>query len=69
MGTMVLNVPKKVFSEMEVILPPFSIQEKFIKFMNLANEEHKIMDKIYQKRKQLMDSMITNSLIRSGGQI
>ena len=69
MGTMVLNVPKKVFSEMEVILPPLSTQKNFIKFMKLANEEYEIMNKIYQKRKQLMNSIITNSFSEGGGQI
>ncbi len=69
MGTMVLNVRKETLSEMEVILPPLSIQETFVELIKLASKEHQIMDKIYQKRKQLMNSIITNSFSRAGEQI
>ena len=69
MGTMVLNVRKETLSEMEVILPPLSMQETFVELMKLVSKEHQIMDKIYQKRKQLMNSIITSSFSRVGEQI
>ena len=69
MGTMVLNVRKETLSEMEVILPPLPIQETFVELIKLVSKEHQIMDKIYQKRKQLMDSIIANSFLTEGEQI
>ena len=67
MGSVVLSVPKRVFSEMEIILPPLSIQKKWVQWTRLAHKEYEVMGQIYKKRKQLMDAIITSA--KQGNQI
>lgn len=60
MGSSVLNIPKNVLSDMEVVLPSLPEQDKFIEFIQAAHREKEIMDAIVEKRRTFMDGILKN---------
>ncbi|HLD98849.1 MAG TPA: hypothetical protein VJB59_01240 [Bdellovibrionota bacterium] len=58
MGSSVLNIPKNVLSEMEVVLPTLQEQDRFIKLIQAAQLEKEIMGALVQKRRAFMDGII-----------
>ena len=62
LGSSVLNIPKSVLNELEVIVPPLKEQEKLVKVIHGAREEKKIMFGLVQKRVALMDKAINQYL-------
>lgn len=59
MGSSVLNIPKGVLSEMEVMLPPLQEQDRFIKLIQAANREKEIMETLVEKRRAFIDAVLT----------
>lgn len=59
MGSSVLNIPKGVLSEMEVMLPPLQEQDRFIKLLRAANREKEIMEILVEKRRVFIDAVLT----------
>jgi len=59
MGSSVLNIPKGVLSEMEVMLPPLQEQDRFIKLLQAANREKEIMEILVEKRRAFIDAVLT----------
>ena len=59
MGSSVLNIPKGVLSEMEVMVPPIQEQDRFIKLIQAANREKKIMETLVEKRRTFIDAVLT----------
>ena len=60
MGSSILNIPKAVLLEMDVIVPPLSVQDNFIKLMLASKKEKEIMDQLCQKRVAFIDEAINN---------
>ena len=58
MGGSVLNIPKAVLSEMEVVLPPLADQDRFIQLIHAANREKEIMKSLVAKRSALLDEAL-----------
>jgi restriction endonuclease S subunit len=58
MGSSVLNIPKNVLSEMEIILPSLQEQDRFIKLIQAARREKEIMQTLVQKRRAFMDGIL-----------
>ncbi|MDZ4676292.1 MAG: restriction endonuclease subunit S [Oligoflexia bacterium] len=59
MGSSVLNIPKNLLNEMEVVLPPLQQQDRFIKLIQAANLEKEIMEALVEKRRVLVDATLT----------
>jgi restriction endonuclease S subunit len=59
MGSSVLNIPKGILSEMEVLLPPLQEQDRFIKLIQAANREKEIMETLVEKRRTLVAAVLT----------
>lgn len=59
MGSSVLNIPKNVLNEMEIVLPPLQEQDRFIKLIQAANREKEIMQTLVEKRRAFMDAVLT----------
>jgi restriction endonuclease S subunit len=62
MGSSILNIPKTVLLEMDIIVPPLSVQDNFIKLMVAAKKEKEIMDQLCQKRVAFIDEAINQYL-------
>ncbi|NOT78917.1 MAG: hypothetical protein HOP07_07925 [Bacteriovoracaceae bacterium] len=62
MGSSILNIPKTVLLEMDIIVPPLSVQDNFIKLMAAAKKEKEIMDQLCQKRVAFIDEAINKYL-------
>jgi restriction endonuclease S subunit len=58
MGSSVLNIPKHVLSEMEIVVPPLPEQDRFVSLIQAAHREKKIMQAIAEKRRAFMDGII-----------
>lgn len=58
MGSSVLNIPKSVLNDMEVIVPSLQEQDRFIKLIQAAKQEEKIMASLIEKRKLYMSEAI-----------
>lgn len=58
MGSSVLNIPKSVLNEMEIIVPPLHEQDRFIKLIEAAKQEKEIMASLIEKRKLYMSEAI-----------
>jgi restriction endonuclease S subunit len=58
MGSSVLNIPKHVLSEMEIVVPPLPEQDRFVSLIQAAHREKKIMEAIAEKRRAFMDGII-----------
>lgn len=59
MGSSVLNIPKSVLSEMEVVLPPLQEQDRFIKLLESVRREKEIMETLVEKRRAFMEAILT----------
>lgn len=59
MGSSVLNIPKNVLNEMEIVLPPLQEQDRFIKLIQAANREKEIMQTLVEKRRAFMEAVLT----------
>lgn len=59
MGSSVLNIPKNVLSEMEIVLPTLQEQDRFIKLIQAANREKEIMESLVEKRRAFIDAVLT----------
>ncbi|MBF0314308.1 MAG: restriction endonuclease subunit S [Oligoflexia bacterium] len=62
MGSSILNIPKTVLTEMEIIVPPLPVQDNFIKLMAATKKEKEIMDNLCQKRIAFIDEAINQYL-------
>lgn len=58
-GSSVLNIPKRVLSEMKVMVPPLQEQDRFIKLLQAANREKEIMETLVEKRRAFIDAVLT----------
>lgn len=58
MGSSVLNIPKNVLSEMEIVLPPLQEQDRFINLIRAATREKQIMQALIEKRRTFMDGIL-----------
>lgn len=58
MGGSVLNIPKNVLSEMEIILPSMQEQDRFIKLIRAVSREKEIMQALIEKRRAFMDGIL-----------
>jgi restriction endonuclease S subunit len=58
MGSSVLNIPKHVLSEMEIVVPPLPEQDRFVGLIQAAHREKKIMQAIAEKRRAFMDGIL-----------
>jgi restriction endonuclease S subunit len=58
MGSSVLNIPKHVLSEMEIVVPPLPEQDRFVSLIQAAHREKKIMEAIAEKRRAFMDGIL-----------
>ncbi|MBF0362756.1 MAG: restriction endonuclease subunit S [Oligoflexia bacterium] len=61
-GSSILNIPKNILIEMEVIVPPLNIQDKFVNFITATRKEKEIMDQLYQKRLTFIDEAVNKYL-------
>ena len=60
MGSSVLNIPKNLLNEMEVVLPSLQDQDRFIKLIKAAHQEKEIMQALVEKRRAFMDGILKN---------
>jgi restriction endonuclease S subunit len=59
MGSSVLNIPKNVLSDMEIVLPSLQEQDRFIKLIQAVRREKEIMQTLLEKRRVVMDGILT----------
>lgn len=58
MGSSVLNIPKHVLSDMEIVVPPLPEQDRFVGLIQAAHREKEIMQAIVEKRRAFMDGIL-----------
>jgi restriction endonuclease S subunit len=60
LGSSILNIPKNVLLEMEIIVPTISSQDQFIKIINAAKREQELMEELIAKRNSFLNEVINN---------
>ena len=58
MGSSVLNIPRSVLNDMEVIVPSLQEQDRFVKLIQAVKQEEEIMASLVLKRKLYMSEAI-----------
>lgn len=64
LGSSILNIPKNVLTEMEIVVPPLEKQVLFIKIIEAAKREQELMENLTAKRNSLMNEVINQFKIR-----
>lgn len=59
MGSSVLNIPKNVLSDMEIVVPSMQEQDRFIQLIRAATREKEIMQTLVEKRRAFMDGILS----------
>lgn len=62
MGSSVLNIPKNVFSEMAIVLPPLDVQDRFIKLIQAASREKEVMLALVENRRVFLEAFMDGYL-------
>lgn len=58
LGSSILNIPKNVLMEMEIIVPPLTKQDQFIKIIKAAKREQELMEELIAKRNSFMNEVV-----------
>lgn len=58
LGSSILNIPKSVLTEMEVITPPISKQDQIIKIIKATKREQEIMEELKAKRNSFISEAV-----------
>ena len=64
-GTNIPFVNKKLLEELIIKLPPLILQNKIVKIYNLTLKEQKLLNKIQEKRKLLIDTILLEKIQNS----
>jgi restriction endonuclease S subunit len=59
-GSSVLNIPKSVLTEMEIITPSLQDQDRFVKLIQATKTEKTIMESLFKKRVAFMNEAINH---------
>lgn len=58
LGSSILNIPKSVLVDMEIIVPPLLKQDQFVKVIKATEREKELMEKLVAKRNSFMSEAI-----------